>query len=127
VMRSGVDPAAPEAAEAVAALRTSIAANASFAPAHSELGRLLLKRDDVDGAIAELERATTLDPEATAALYNLAQAYRRKGDRVRATELLARVNRLNAEKRGDDPERELRQIVVRIVREGSGPEPAAAP
>jgi len=127
VMRSGVDPAAPEAAEAVAALRTSIAANESFSPAHSELGRLLLKRDDVDGAIAELERATTLDPDATAALYNLAQAYRRKGDRVRATELLARVNKLNVEKRGDDPERELRQIVVRIVREGSGPEPAAAP
>ena len=53
----------------------------SFAPAHSELGRLLLKRDDVDGAITELEQATDLDPEATAALYNLAQAYRRKGDR----------------------------------------------
>ena len=96
-------------------------------PAHSELGRLLLKRDDVDGAITELEQATDLDPEATAALYNLAQAYRRKGDRDRAADLLARVTRLNAEKRGDDPDRELRQIVVRIVREGSGPEPAGAP
>jgi tetratricopeptide (TPR) repeat protein len=127
LIRSGIDPAAPEAAEAVAALRKSIAANSSFAPAHSELGRLLLKRDDVDGAIVELERATMLDPEATAALYNLAQAYRSKGDRQRATELLARVNKLNAEKRGDDPERELRQIVVRIVREGSASPPAPAP
>ena len=127
LMRSGVDPTAPEAAEAVTALRASIRANGSFAPAHSELGRVLLKRDDVDGAITELEQATDLDPEATAALYNLAQAYRRKGDRDRAADLLARVTRLNAEKRGDDPDRELRQIVVRIVREGSGPEPAGAP
>jgi tetratricopeptide (TPR) repeat protein len=127
LIRSGVDPTTPEALEAVTALRASIAANATFAPAHSELGRLLLKRDDVDGAIEELEQATQLDPEATAALYNLAQAYRRKGDRDRAAELLARVNKLNVEKRGDDPERELRQIVVRIVREGSAPQPAGAP
>jgi tetratricopeptide (TPR) repeat protein len=127
LIRSGVDPTAAEAAEAVTALRASIRANASFAPAHSELGRLLLKRDDFDGAIKELEQATTLDPDATAALYNLAQAYLRKGDRDRATDLLAKVTRLNAEKRGDDPDRELRQIVVRIVREGSGPEPAGAP
>ncbi len=127
LIRSGVDPTAPEAIEAVTALRASIAANASFAPAHSELGRLLLKRDDVNGAIAELEQAVQLDADATAALYNLAQAYRRKGDRARAAELLARVNKLNAEKRGDDPERELRQVVIRIVREGSTPAPAGTP
>jgi len=119
LIRSGVDPTSADALEAVTALRASIAANGGFAPSHSELGRLLLKRDDVEGAIVELEKATRIDPEATAALYNLAQAYRRTGDRTRAAELLARVNKLNAEKRGDDPERELRQIVVRIVREGS--------
>ena len=127
LMRSGADPVGAEATEAVAALKASIAANASFAPAHSELGRLLLKREDVDGAIQELDKATLLDPDATAALYNLAQAYRRKGDRTRAAELLARVNKLNTEKRGDDPERELRQIVVRIVRDDSAPNPAKTP
>jgi predicted Zn-dependent protease len=121
LVRSGMDPASPEATEAIKALESSIAANRTFAPAHSELGRLLLKRDDLDRAITELEQATTLDPEATSALYNLAQAYRKKGDRVRATDLLTRVNKLNTAKRGDDPDRELRQIVVRIVRDGSSP------
>ena len=42
----------------------------------SQLGRLLLRRDDVDGAIRELEKAIELDPGATAALYNLGQALR---------------------------------------------------
>jgi tetratricopeptide (TPR) repeat protein len=123
LMRSGVDAAAPEAAEAVDALRAAIAANAEFAPAHSELGRLLLKRDDLDEAIRELERAVSIDPEITAALYNLGQAYRRKGDTARATELLARVTRLNAQERGDDPAADLKRTVIRIVREGASPRP----
>jgi tetratricopeptide (TPR) repeat protein len=126
LVRSGVDPASPEAVEAVDALRAATRANASFAPAHSELGRLLLKRDDVDGAIGELEQATRLDTTATSALYNLAQAYRRKGDRTRAAELLARVNALNTQKRGDDPDQELKQVVIRIVRDGAA-RPAVAP
>jgi tetratricopeptide (TPR) repeat protein len=127
LVRSGLDPASSDALEAVKALEASIAANGKFAPAHSELGRLLLKRGDVDRAIVELEQATTLDPEATSALYNLAQAYLKKGDRARAADLLSRVNKLNTAKRGDDPERELRQIVVRIVREGSAVPGESAP
>ncbi len=117
LMRSGVDPSGPESTEAVAALRASIAANPRFAPAHSELGRLLLKRGDVDGALRELEQAVGLDADNTAAIYNLAQAYRKKGDRARAADLLARVTALNAQERGDDPAAELKRTVTRIVRE----------
>jgi tetratricopeptide (TPR) repeat protein len=119
LVRSGVDPASPAAVEAIEALRASIRANAEFAPARSQLGRLLLKRNDLDGAIHELEKATTLDPGATAALYNLAQAYIKKGDKPRAAELLERVSRMNAAERGDDPDAELKRTVVRIVKEGS--------
>ena len=122
-MRSGVDPAAPEASEAIEALRRSIHANPKFAPARSELGRLLLKRDDLDGAIVQLAKAVDLDEGSTAAIYNLAQAYRRKGDTMRAAELLARVSRLNAQERGDDPGADLKRMVVRIVREGSTSKP----
>ena len=122
LMRSGLDPAEPGAEEAVAALKASVAANESFAPARTELGRLLLRRDDTEGAIRELERAVALDPESTAAVYNLAQAYRKKGDRARAGELLARVSR--GQEPGDDPDQELRRAVVRIVREGAPPKPA---
>jgi tetratricopeptide (TPR) repeat protein len=119
LVRSGIDPAAPEANEAVEALQASIRANPEFAPARSQLGRLLLRRNDVDGAVRELEKAVALDASATAALYNLGQAYNRKGDRERATKLLARVSKLNAQERGDDPDGELKRTVVRIVREGS--------
>lgn len=119
LLRSGVEAASPAAAEAVSALRASIRAEPSFAPAHAELGRLLLKRDDVEAAIQELEKASTLDPASTPALYALAQAYRKKGDTARAQDLLSRVSTLNAKERGDDPDGELRRAVVRIVREGT--------
>ena len=124
LVRSGIDPAAPEGAEAVEALQASIRANPDFAPARSQLGRLLLRRNDVNGAVRELEKAVALDANATAALYNLGQAYNRKGDRQRAAELLARVSELNAAERGDDPDSELKRTVVRIVREGNAVPPA---
>jgi tetratricopeptide (TPR) repeat protein len=126
LLRSGIDPASPAAAEAVTALRASIKANPSFAPARAELGRLLLKRNEVDLAIRELEKAAALDPESTPALYALSQAYLRKGDRARAQEMVARVSKLNAAERGNDPDGELRRAVVRIVREGAAP-PARPP
>ncbi|HET6900585.1 MAG TPA: tetratricopeptide repeat protein, partial [Vicinamibacteria bacterium] len=119
LLRSGVEAASPAAAEAVSALRASIRANPSFAPAHAELGRLLLKRDELEPAIQELEKATRLDPASTPALYALSQAYRKKGDTARAQALLSRVSTLNAKERGDDPDGELRSAVVRIVREGT--------
>jgi tetratricopeptide (TPR) repeat protein len=122
LLRSGVDPEAPEAAEAVAALRASTQADPAFAPARSELGKLLLKRDDIAAAIEELEKASALDPASTSTLYNLAQAYRKAGDRAKAAELLARVSKLNDQERGDDPEADVKRVVLRLVREG-----AAAP
>jgi DNA-binding SARP family transcriptional activator len=121
LLRSGVDPAAPAAAEAVQALRASIRANPQFAPARAELGRLLLKRGQLDLAIKELERAGELDPANRPALYALSQAYRKKGDDARAQALLSRVTKLNAGERGEDPDRELRRALVRIVREGTAP------
>jgi tetratricopeptide (TPR) repeat protein len=120
LVRSGVDPEAAAGSEAVEALRASIRANAEFAPARAELGRLLLKRGELEAAIAELERAIALDPRSGVALYNLAQAYRKKGDGPRAAEVATRVSRLNAEERGGG-DGELRQAMVRIMREGTAP------
>jgi tetratricopeptide (TPR) repeat protein len=116
--RSGADLEGPAGAEVVAALRASIAARPDFAPSRSELGRVLLRRGDAEGAIRELEQAAALDPSRTATLYNLAQAYRRKGDRERAAELLARVSRLNDAERGDS-DADLKRVVLRLVREGA--------
>ena len=52
-------------------------------------------------------------------LYGLAQAYSKKGDREKASELLARVSKLNERERGDDPDAELKRVVLRLVREGT--------
>ena len=125
LLRSGVDPTAPAATEAVEALRASIKAKPDFAPARAELGRLLFKRDEVDLAIAELEKAAELDPAGTPALYVLSQAYRKKGERAKAQDLLARVSRLNEQERGDDQAGELRRAVFRIIRDGTAQPPRA--
>ncbi|HEY7512642.1 MAG TPA: tetratricopeptide repeat protein, partial [Vicinamibacteria bacterium] len=122
--RSGVDPLAREAEEAVGALRAALAGRPDFAPARAELGRLLLRRGDLDAAIGELGRAVADDPTSSAALYNLSQAYMKKGDRDRAAEMARRVSRLNAQERGDDPEAEVRRVVFRLIREGSAGAPA---
>jgi predicted Zn-dependent protease len=125
LIRSGVDPAAPAADEAVRAFQAALRSDSQLAGAHAELGKILLKRDDVRGAIAELERAVALDPENAAPAYSLAQAYRRTGDSARAQDLLAQVSRLNARERGDDPDGDLKRMVVRIIRNGASP--SAAP
>jgi Flp pilus assembly protein TadD len=80
-----------------------------------------LRRGDTQKAIEQLERATTLDPDNPAPLYLLGQAYRRIGNIARAQELLARVTKLNEQGRSEDPDKELKRIVVRIVREGTAP------
>ena len=122
LLRSGVDPVGDAAAEAVHAFEDAIRRDPSLAGPRAELGKILLARGEVQAAIEHLDRATVLDPENPAPAYLLAQAYRRIGNTDRARELLARVSRLNAQGRGDDPDAELKRIVVRIVREG-----AAAP
>lgn len=118
LMRAGADPAAPEADEALGALRAAVREKPDLAAARAELGRLLLRRGDLDGAIAELERAVADDAANSAALYNLSQALLRKGERARAAELAARVSRLNARERGEG-DAEMRRAVLRLVREGT--------
>jgi Flp pilus assembly protein TadD len=83
----------------------------------------LLRRGDTEKAIEQLERATSLDPDTPGPLYQLGQAYRKMGNTARAQELLARVTKLNEQGRSDDPDKELKRIVVRIIREGAAPAP----
>jgi tetratricopeptide (TPR) repeat protein len=125
LLRSGAAPDDEIGTEALEAFRAAVRLQPAFAQAQSELGKLLLRRGDVTGAIAHLERATALEPENTSPAYVLSQAYRRSGQTARAQELLARVSRLNAQERGDDPDPDLRRAVFRIVREGARVSPTA--
>jgi Flp pilus assembly protein TadD len=123
LMRTGVDPAAPDGAEAIGAFEEAIRLDPALAGPRAELGKALLRRGDTGKAIEQLERATSLDPDNPAPLYLLGQAYRKMGNTARAQELLARVTKLNEQGRSDDPDKELKRIVVRIVREGAAPAP----
>jgi tetratricopeptide (TPR) repeat protein len=121
LMRTGIDAAAPEGAEAIAAFEAAIKLDPTLAGPRAELGKALLRRGDTEKAIEQLERAATLDPDNPAPLYLLGQAYRKMGNTARAQELLARVTQLNEQGRSEDPDKELKRIVVRIVREGTAP------
>jgi predicted Zn-dependent protease len=121
IMRSGVSGADAAAAEAVQAFEHAVRLDPALAGPRAELGKILLARGETAKAIEHLEKAASLDPDNPAPAYLLAQAYRKTGDVDRARALLARVSALNAQGRGDDPDRELKRTVLRLVREGSMP------
>jgi Flp pilus assembly protein TadD len=110
LLRAGAEPGTRRRDEALAALKASVRSNPDYWHARAELGKLLLDRDEVDGAIAELQEAAHLNPSATGPLYLLAQAYRRKGDEVRAKELLAQVSTMQAQDRESMAQSGLRQL-----------------
>jgi tetratricopeptide (TPR) repeat protein len=121
LLRAGASPEDAAGTEAVNAFGTAVHLSPEFPQARAELGKLLMKRGDTDGAITHLEQAVALDPDNAAPAYVLAQAYRKRGDMDRARDLLARVSTINTRERGDDPEHELKRVIIRIVREGATP------
>ena len=65
---------------------------------------MLFKQGQVDRAITELKAATTLDPGDSGPVYVLAQAYRKKGQKAEADEMLARIAQLHSEDHNLDRE-----------------------
>jgi tetratricopeptide (TPR) repeat protein len=127
LIRSGAAPDDADSTEALHAFLEAVRLQPAFVQAQAELGKLLLKRGDVAAAISHLERAIALEPGNAAPAYVLAQAYRRNGQLDRARDLLARVSRLNAQERGDDPDTDLRRMMFRIVRDDSRQPASNAP
>ena len=111
LVHSGADAGTPAATEAVAAFDSSIRLNSNFSHSHAELGKLLFKLGEVDRAITELKAATTLDPGDSGPVYVLAQAYRKKGQKAQADEMLARIAQLHSEDHNLDLKKELKRLV----------------
>jgi predicted Zn-dependent protease len=111
LIRSGADPGTPSAAEAMDALERSIRLNSKYAHSHAELGKLLLKQGELERAIPELKTATELDPDDSGSFYQLGQAYRKKGEKAKADEMLARVAQLHTPEHELDEKKELRRLV----------------
>ena len=113
LLHAGAVPGSREGDEALAALQASIRNNPDFWHSRSDLGKVLLSRGEVDGAIEQLEKAAELNPQASSPLYLLAQAYRRKGNEAKAAELAARVSAMQTEEREAQtlPQATLKQLV----------------
>ncbi len=112
LIHSGAESGTAAADEAVQAFEASIRLNAKFSHSHAELGKLLFKQGEFDRAIPELRAATALDPNDSGPLYTLAQAYRKKGQKAAADQMMARVTQLHSQDHGQDLKKEL----VRLVR-----------
>ncbi len=117
LVHSGAEAGTAAADEAVSAFESSIRLNANFSHSHAELGKLLYKQGQIDRAITELKAATALDPGDSGPVYVLAQAYRKKGEKAEADEMLARIAALHAEDHNQDLKKELK----RLVRQDTGP------
>jgi len=113
--RDGPSLGSPEEREVVLCLERSIRLKADFSGARATLGKTLLRRGEVDRAIRELEKALELDPKDESPMYQLAQAYRRKGNLNRAKDLFAKVDRSKTEER----DKFMNRTLLRLVREGA--------
>jgi len=113
--RSGPATASAEENEAIRALEKSVGLNPDFAASRAAFGKLLLRRNEADRAITELEKALELDPKETSSLYQLALAHRKKGNLERAKELFAKVDRVKSEER----DKFMSRTLIRLAREGS--------
>jgi Flp pilus assembly protein TadD len=122
LIHSGAEPGTPAADEAVQAFESSIRLNSNFSHSHAELGKLLFKQGQLDRAITELKAATVLDPGDSAPVYVLAQAYRKKGQKTEADEMLAKIAQLHS----DDHNLDVRKELKRLVRQDMAPSPPQA-
>jgi tetratricopeptide (TPR) repeat protein len=112
--RQGTPPGSPEEEEAVAALERAVELQQDLQQAQVLLGKMLLRRGDLDRAATHLEIALKIDPDNLAAVYQLAQVRQKQGNREAAKELFSRVQEAKTEAR----EEFTKGGLLRIVREG---------
>ena len=124
LVHSGAEAGTPVASEAIAAFESSIRRNDKFSHSHAELGKLLYKEGQLDRSIAELKTAAALDPNDSGPVYGLAQAYRKKGQKTEADQMLAKIEQLHAEDHSLDVRRELKRL-VRLDTASGSPQPAS--
>jgi predicted Zn-dependent protease len=99
--------------EVLHALERSVQVNPNLAASRVALGRIYFRRNELDLAISQLERALELNPNDLSPCYQLAQAYRRKGNKQRADELTAKF----AKFRDEDRERHINRNVLQLLRQ----------
>lgn len=97
LFREGVYTGSANLNEAEHAAERSVAERPDYAPSRITLGKLYRIDGRLDGSIEQLEAARRLDPRNPAVYSNLASAFRLKGNRTKAHEALAALEKLNRE------------------------------
>lgn len=99
VLRAKLDETGEEQA-----LEQALAADDRYAPAHCEIGRILLERQRLQEAVAHLTQAITYNPSSEQAYYLLSRAYAKLGDKEKSEEAvkhLVAVRKANRPAMGD--------------------------
>jgi tetratricopeptide (TPR) repeat protein len=112
--RIGAPPGTELEKEALTDLKRSVELEPNMAPSRVALGRMLLRRGEVDEAIVHLEQALKLNPDNLSPAYQLATAYRRKGNKEKALEYQAMFEKYKEE----DRDRYMNVQILRLLREG---------
>ncbi len=112
--RVGAPPGTELEKEAVEALKRSIEIEPNMSTSRVALGRMLLRRGEVDEAIVHLERAIQLNPDNLSPAYQLSTAYRRKGNKEKAAE----YQKMFEQYKEEDRDRYMNVQILRLLREG---------
>lgn len=121
LIRSGAKAGDASFEEARTALEKSIKLNPNFPESRVALAKIYLKENQIEDAVAHLEKARTLDPKNQAACSQLAIAYRRQGKPELAKQMLSSLKELNEQERANSRGR------TRIVRAGAPQDAASNP
>jgi tetratricopeptide (TPR) repeat protein len=99
--------------EIVSALQRALRLNPDHADSHVLLGQTYLSTNQLDLALSELEKARKLQPDNVSALYQLAVAYRKKGQTAHALHLMKEFEALKKQQKQEEDlaRKELVQIL----------------
>lgn len=100
LMRNGAKAGEARYTEAQTSLEKSVRLNPDLCLPHVALGEIYLDEERFDDAIAQLERARTIDPKEKSAYSHLAVAYRRSGKTEEAKRILTMLKDLHQAERG---------------------------
>jgi tetratricopeptide (TPR) repeat protein len=104
----------PDLSRAESHLQRAVALDQSFAPARLALGKLYVRLNRLEDAVAQLERVIALNPNLAEAHYQLGRVYTRLKREREAQVALATFKRLSDEQK-EQAQNERREIVRRLA------------
>jgi tetratricopeptide (TPR) repeat protein len=114
LIRAGITPHTPTYDRALSTVQTCLRLNPNYGFAYLQRARLELLVGQTDSAIADLERARSLEPDSQAIIYQLAVAYRRAGRTEDAAKMFDMINDAAKKQDAEWQHLNLRNILVKV-------------